>query len=180
MACLSLSCCIPILHKMPDSVTTESEKPVPIQKGQSDLYLVDGATFTSTVVNVVNTIIGAGILSIPSTIHNTGIVGSLLLLFTSLVFSLFGAYYLTVASHYTKKDSFGEIADLLYGRGVKILSNFTIVIYQLGVSTAYFVILFEQVLDLLHSWGKVDTLFLANNKYVGYHLHHVHFSGLHI
>lgn len=126
----------------------------------------EGASFTSTAINVINTIIGAGILSIPSTIHNTGIVGSFLLLITSLILSLFGAYYLIVASHYTKKDSFGEIADLLYGKTVKALSNFTIIIYQLGVSTAYFVILFEQVLDLLHSWGKVEIAFLSSNKYV--------------
>lgn len=126
----------------------------------------EGATFMSTSVNVVNTIIGAGILSIPLTIHNTGIIGSFILLFLSLVFSLFGAYYLIVASHYTKRDSFGEIADVLYGTTVKVLSNFTIIIYQVGVSCAYFVILFEQVLDLLHSWAKINTDYLQQNRYV--------------
>ena len=147
------------------------------QVENSDIYKAEGATFYSTAVNVINTIIGAGILSIPLTIHNTGIIGSFLLLFTSLILSLFGAYYLIVASHYTKKDSFGEIADLLYGKTVKALSNLTIVVYQLGVSTAYFVILFEQVLDLLYSWGKVSTDFLSTNKYVC-HYFSLHCSGL--
>lgn len=35
-----------------------------------------GATFTSTFVNVINCIIGAGILSIPATVHNTGLFGA--------------------------------------------------------------------------------------------------------
>ena len=42
-------------------------------------YKDTGATFQSTFINVVNTIIGAGILSIPSSIHGTGLIGSLLL-----------------------------------------------------------------------------------------------------
>ena len=151
---------------MSSTVSNHDVKQELSQKGTMDIYTEDDATFTSTSVNAINTIIGAGILSIPLTIHNTGIVGSFFLLLTSLALSLCGAYYLIVASHYTKKDTYGEIANLLYGKGVKIVGNMTIIVYELGVSTAYFVILFEQALDLLHSWGKIESEFLYHNRYV--------------
>ena len=93
-----------------------------------------GASYQSTMVNVVNTIIGAGILSIPSTIHSTGIIGSFLFLFGSLLISLLGGFYLIVAAAYTKRDSFGEIAYALYGPTVKLLANLTVIIYEMGVS----------------------------------------------
>lgn len=133
---------------------------------QSEDHGNTGASFSSTAINVVNTIIGAGILSIPSTIRNTGMIGSLLLLLCALVLSQFGAYYLMVASNYTKKYSFGEIADILYGKTVKTLSDMTILIYELGVSSAYSVILFDQLLDLLHSWGNIGIDHLTANRYV--------------
>lgn len=125
-----------------------------------------GASYQSTMVNVVNTIIGAGILSIPSTIHSTGIIGSFLFLFGSLLISLLGGFYLIVAAAYTKRDSFGEIANSLYGPTVKMLANLTVIIYEMGVSTAYFVILFEQVGDLLQAWNIADATFVYENKWV--------------
>ena len=125
-----------------------------------------GASYQSTMVNVVNTIIGAGILSIPSTIHSTGIIGSFLFLCASLLISLLGGYYLIVAAAYTKRDSFGEIAYVLYGPTMKMLANLTVIIYEMGVSTAYFVILFDQVGDLLQAWNIADSTFVYNNKWV--------------
>ena len=126
-----------------------------------------GATFSSTVINVVNCIIGAGILSIPATIHSTGLIGSFLLLVTSLLLSLFGSYFLIVAATYTKKDTFGGIARVLYNNTMTIFSDCTLIIYQIGISTAYSVILFEQVLDLLQAWGGIDGDWLWNNRWVG-------------
>ena len=125
-----------------------------------------GATFKSTVINVVNCIIGAGILSIPATIHSTGLIGSFLLLTISLVLSLFGSYFLVVSATYTKKDTFGGIAGVLYNKTITILSDITLIIYQIGISTAYSVILFEQVLDLLQAWGGVDGDWLWSNRWV--------------
>ena len=48
-----------------------------------------------------------------------------------------------------------------------IISNATLIIYELGVSTAYFVIIFEQVLDLLEAWGGLSSAWVWNNRWVG-------------
>lgn len=85
-----------------------------------------GATFTSTFVNVINCIIGAGILSIPATVHNTGLFGAFFLLLASLALSLFGSFYLTVAATYTNKDTLGGISSILYGKNMIIISNATL------------------------------------------------------
>ena len=130
------------------------------------VYKEKGASLMSTFINAVNCIIGAGILSIPITVHKTGIVGSLVLLVTSLCLSLFGCFFLTVASTYTQKDSLGEMAQILYGRTVSKLADITLIIYEIGVSTVYNVILYEQVLDLLETWGGINASWLWNHRWV--------------
>ena len=133
------------------------------------IYKEKGASLMSTFINAVNCIIGAGILSIPVTIHKTGVVGSLFLLLTSLCLSLFGCYFLTVAATYTQKDSLGEMANILYGRVVSKLADITLIIYEIGVSTVYNIILYEQVLDLLETWGGISAGWLWNNRWVSVH-----------
>ena len=120
----------------------------------------------STLINVVNTIIGAGILSIPSSIHGTGLIGSFLLLLISCLFSICGAYYLIVSAAYTRKDSYADIAEALYGSTARNISCITLILYELGASTAYSVILFEQVLGLLHAWGGFSTAVLWKHRWV--------------
>ena len=130
-------------------------------------YRNTGATFQSTFINVMNTIIGAGILSIPYSIHGTGLIGSFLLLVVACLFSICGAYFLIVAAVYTKKDSYGDIGQILYGTTIRTISIITLILYEVGVSTAYSVILFEQVLDLLGTWGGFSSVLLWKNRWVG-------------
>ena len=65
----------------PQMEKKDPEDPIPVDyvKVQND-----GSSLGSSVVNMMNTIVGAGVLSIPSTVKKSGIVGAFLLLALSL------------------------------------------------------------------------------------------------
>ena len=69
-----------------NSVAEKSEVKVPESTGEV-FYMTTqetGASLVSSVVNMMNSIVGAGVLSIPNTVKKAGIIGSFLLLSISL------------------------------------------------------------------------------------------------
>lgn len=91
----------------PQMEKKDPEDPIPVDyvKVQND-----GSSLGSSVVNMMNTIVGAGVLSIPSTVKKSGIVGAFLLLALSLYLSLEGAKMLSTVSIYTRAESYGMVA----------------------------------------------------------------------
>ena len=116
-----------------------------------------GATLSSSVVNMMNTIIGAGVLSIPSTIAKSGLLGSFLILAISLYLSLEGANMLSMASVYTSADSYGAVGNKLNNKTVGLVGDIAMIIFDFGISIAYFIILFDQAADLVVFWGNVSA-----------------------
>ena len=75
----------------------------------------EGASFGSTVVNIVNTVIGAGVLSIAFSIRQAGILGSIILIILVLIPSYITTYYLASATVYTNEYMnvlFKQIVDI--------------------------------------------------------------------
>lgn len=124
------------------------------------------ASFSSCVFNVANQIIGAGILTIPYSIHGAGIYGSALMLLLSFVLSLLSAHYLTIASEYTHKDTYGGISSVLCRPWVSVFSDVSLTFFNFGTSVSYFIILYDQVDDLLASWFGVSSSFLSTRHAV--------------
>lgn len=115
-----------------------------------------GASLTSSVVNMMNTIIGAGVLSIPSTVGKAGLLGSFLILAISLYLSLEGANMLSMASVYTSADSYGGVGTKLQSKTVGLIGDIAMIVFDFGISIAYFIILFDQAADLVVLWGNVS------------------------
>ena len=146
-------------EKKPDEVneTSVMEKnelttPTP---GEEVFYMStqeDGATLTSSITNMINSIIGAGVLSIPNTVRKAGLLGSFILLFVCLYLSLEGAHMLSDASVYTKQDSYGTVATRLGIHKVGVVGDIAMIVFDLGVSVAYLIIFFQQMIDLAHAW----------------------------
>ncbi len=145
-----------------NSISEKSEVKVP-ETNTEVFYMTtqeSGATLMSSVINMMNSIVGAGVLSIPNTVKKAGIIGSFLLLSISLYLSLEGAHMLSCTAVYTKEDSYGTIGKKLTKAWVGLIGDFAVILFDMGVSVAYLIIFFQQVIDLLNSWGGVamDTL----------------------
>ena len=125
----------------------DTELPVEYVKVQTE-----GSTLIASVLNMMNTLVGAGVLSLPLTVKKSGLIGTIVVLGCSLYLSLEGAKMLSTAAVYTKAESYGMVANKLNQHGMGILGDWAMIILVLGVCVAYFIILFSQVLDLAENW----------------------------
>jgi len=114
----------------------------------------DGATLTSSITNMMNSIIGAGVLSIPNTVRKAGLLGSFILLFVCLYLSLEGAHMLSDVSVYTKQDSYGTVATRLGIPKVGFIGDVAMIVFDLGVSVAYLIIFFQKLLIINLSFRR--------------------------
>ena len=142
-----------------EETKSENEIPVAYVKVQNE-----GSSLVASIVNMMNTIVGAGVLSIPLTVKKSGIIGAFILLAISLYLSLEGAKMLSTTAVYTMAESYGMVANNLHMPFMGILGDWAMIIFDLGVSVAYLIILFSQVKDLLVNWGNV-AVETANNLY---------------
>ena len=106
----------------------------------------------SSIVNMMNTIIGAGTISLPNTMMISGIAGGGILLIISLLLSLVGAHYLSASSIYTKEDSYGFIGRKLVNPAVGYVADFFMILFDFGISVGYYNIVQSQTMDLLASF----------------------------
>lgn len=108
----------------------------------------EGASFASTVVNIVNTVIGAGVLSIAFSIRQAGILGSIILIILILIPSYITTYYLASATVYTNESIYGRVGEKLLNKTIGALSDFTLVLLDFGIDIAYMNVLFKQIVDI--------------------------------
>ena len=107
-----------------------------------------GASFRSTIVNLINTVIGAGILSIAYSIKLAGVAGSIILIIVVLIPSLITSYYLSCATVYTNESVYGVVGTKLSNKVVGALADFSNVLLYFGIDIAYMNVLFQQVVDI--------------------------------
>ena len=137
----------PVVEVKPDSANDTIATQKAEEKPQTNevFYMSTqekGATLMSSMTNMVNSIIGAGVLSIPSTVRKAGIVGSFILLSLSLYLSLEGAHMLSDTSVYTKEDSYGSIGKKVGVAAAGLIGDISMIVFDLGISVAYLLILF--------------------------------------
>ena len=122
------------------------------------------ASFMSSVINIINTVIGAGILSIAFSIMRAGVFGSSLLILVILLPSLLTSYYLSVATVYTGEAIYGDVGTKLCNKFVGISTNITQVLLDFGIDIAYMMVLFNQIVDIARELFGVE---LSEYKTVG-------------
>ena len=123
-----------------------------------------GASFMSSVINIINTVIGAGILSIAFSIMRAGVFGSILLILVILIPSLLTSYYLSVATVYTGEPIYGDVGSKLCNKAVGISTNITQILLDFGIDIAYMMVLFNQIVDIARELFGVE---LSGYKTVG-------------
>ena len=122
------------------------------------------SSFFTSVMNIINTVIGAGILSIAFSIMKAGVFGSIFLIIVILIPSILTSYYLSVASVYSNESNYGDIGTKLCGKTVGLCANFSQVLIDFGIDVAYMNVFFSQVMDIIKEVFKID---LDAHKTVG-------------
>lgn len=105
------------------------------------MKLSEGSSLRGTVFNLVNSIMGAGILGLPFVFAETGIILNTLLLIIVAVLSDLTVWMLIYCLDATRERSFAGTAEILYGKGLGLLIDFIIFSNNIGVMISYVIVI---------------------------------------
>lgn len=123
---------------------------------------------SSSLCNLLNTIVGAGVLAMPFALSSTGIVGGIFILIISAVTSGFGLYFLAGCALKLKRGeaSFHKITDMTFP-SVSFLFDAIIAIKCFGVTVTYLILIGDvmpQVVRMIKS-DLPDKSFLVSRHF---------------
>lgn len=127
-------------------VTDTIESPNPANQQPENLQL---ASYPTSMVNLLKTIIGSGILGLPQAIVKFGLVTGVSLMFAAAFFATFGLHILNVAAmQLGRKSSFAGLCSLTYPKAA-FWFDFAIAIKCVGTTIAYFTVIGTTFITLL-------------------------------
>jgi amino acid permease len=114
------------------------------------------ASWTSSVINLVNTIVGAGVLAMPSALSNMGILLGILVIVWSGLASGFGLYLQTRCARYLDRGnaSFFALSQITYPNAA-VIFDAAIAIKCFGVGVSYLIIIGDLMPGVVR--GFTDT-----------------------
>ena len=126
-------------------------------------------TPASSIINLSNTILGSGMLALPSALAATGLVQGLLLILFCASASAFGLYLLSrVASQLGRKASFFNCASITYP-SFAVFFDIAIAVKCFGVSISYLVIfggLLPQIVNAMAPGTEADSVFRSREFWI--------------
>lgn len=105
------------------------------------LRLSPGSSWRGTIFNLVNSMIGGGILGLPFAVQQCGLVLGVLLIGFIAILTDLSAYMVVYVCDATRTKSLDTMANVLYGSQFGTLLNVTIFLNNLGSCSGYVVIL---------------------------------------
>ena len=126
------------------------------------------ATIKSGSINLLNTIIGAGILAMPFGLKSNGLVFGCLLIIWSSLTSAFGLYLQNKVAKYTQQReavSYFSLAQLTYPH-LSIVFDSAISIKCFGVGVSYLVVIGDLMPKIMESWGVQGGWWLERNLWI--------------
>lgn len=147
--------------------STARRRPRTPPKGK-ELGVVGQASFTSSVINLVNTLIGAGVLAMPLIMAHMGmLLGTIVILWSGLT-SGFGLYLQTRCAPYLERGSvsFFALSQITYPNAA-VLFDAAIAIKCFGVAVSYLIIIGDLMPGVMLGFLEEDQLvpFLLDRKF---------------
>ncbi|KAK5682254.1 hypothetical protein LTS10_005380 [Elasticomyces elasticus] len=146
----------------PASQTSSSRRRSPKQVG-----MAGQASWASSVVNLVNTIVGAGVLAMPHALSNMGIVlGTIVILWAGLTAG-FGLYLQTRCARYLDRgaSSFFALSQITYPNAA-VLFDAAIAVKCFGVGVSYLIIIGDLMPGVVRGFGDPgDAIYLVDRRF---------------
>ena len=154
-----------------DNITNNN----PIQNNtiKTNKYLSEDDTFNpkfpesnsnlkATSIQIGNTILGAGIISLPVVMRYLGIIpGTIFFLVTSAV-STYSVFLLLKAHQMTKKNKYSSIAKKVLGNKGFVFVNLMIILNNFGLCCAYFRIFGNTIQNVISGYVDKDNFLVTN------------------
>ena len=111
---------------------------------------------------IANTIMGAGILSIPIIMSYLGFLVSFILIVFLALCTIYSVYILIRCHQLTGKSGYSMFGKITMGKIGTILVKVVIIINNLGICIAYFRIFGETFQTILQTWVSPDSYWMTN------------------
>lgn len=120
------------------------------------------AGFGSCSINLLKTIIGAGMLAMPSSFAALGYVPGTLFVLVAATLAAFGLHLLVVSSQYAggRNATINKLAGLTYPR-LTVLFDFAIALKCFGVALSYLIVIGDMMPGIAQGLGLEHWLFLS-------------------
>jgi len=136
--------------------------------GKRDAAPAGQATWSSSVINLANTILGAGLLAMPSALSKMGIFLGILVIAWAGLSAAFGLYLQTRCARYVPRGhvSFATLSQLTYPN-LSILFDAAIAIKCFGVAVSYLIIIGDLMPGVVRGFapGAVHMSFLVDRQF---------------
>lgn len=125
-------------------------------RGRKDIGIVGQASWLSSVINLVNTIVGAGVLAMPLALSRMGIILGIAIILWSGVTAGFGLYLQTRCARYLErgKSSFFALSQITYPNAA-VIFDAAIAIKCFGVGVSYLIIIGDLMPGVVRGSAKM-------------------------
>ena len=113
-------------------------------------------SFPATVMNLLNSLLGAGILSVPNTFCDTGYILTTVLLIVIAALSYVATFMVIEIQKRTKGDGFGDLAFRTLGKWGLVILDILTLLFLVSAQLAYLIL----GTDMIVSWfalGNIDV-----------------------
>ncbi|KAL4855593.1 putative sodium-coupled neutral amino acid transporter 7 [Chlorella vulgaris] len=115
-----------------------------------------GASALSSVFTLLNSAVGAGVLSLPFAFREAGWAGCLLLTLAVAIIEAFTLYVLARYAEVTGSGTYSDLVRKMLGRKASLAMSLVLIIYSYGSATAYLIILGDCFQPMLaQTFGQV-------------------------
>jgi amino acid permease len=130
-------------------------------------YTGGTATLKATIFNLINTVIGAGLLALPQAIQQNGIALGCGLIILVALMADFTVSMLLYSADYVKESDFGKITTVLANNTVKFFVDLTIFLLNFGLCASYCIIITDNLVFYAQSAGAnvVDHTYDPNSPW---------------
>lgn len=125
------------------------------------------ASWVSSVINLVNTIVGAGVLAMPHAMSNMGVLLGIVVILWSGLTAGFGLYLQTLCARYLDrgKASFFALSQLTYPNAA-VVFDAAIAIKCFGVGVSYLIIIGDLMPGVVRGFGDPgESLYLVDRHF---------------
>ena len=142
-------------EKSNDNILTEDDTLNPkYTKGEIE--------FWGAFIQIGNTILGAGIISLPVVIRYLGFILGILFIIIIAILTVYSSYLLLKAHQITRKKKYSSIAHIALGGKGYIFTNVMIILNNFGLSCAYFRIVGDTLQNIIGGYVSKDSFLVTN------------------
>eukprot|EP01084_Bolivina_argentea_P011185 20903_1 len=125
------------------------------QRRHSDL---GQSPIKKVIFNMLNNILGAGVIALPYVFSTCGLSGGLLLMFLFSFISAYSLRLLMISAAFCKQRNYEDLCEYLFGAKGYIFVSTVLFIFDFGASLSYLIILGDAASQIIAIWGY-NTLF---------------------